>query len=300
MLIDRSDELSVLFERSHALEARLKAGTIAMGQREGEVRARRAGALVRERRWCPGPAAAPLLSAVSIWNEQCPWRCGPSSSGALRPSTRAPPPRSPRRSSRCGCRCASWSARWRRRARRCRTSMGSTPRWRSSRCDGSWLLQMCVCGGGASCRVWAAVHVLPCVCAYASADHDTKYARSATPSPPRPLAPSPPCHLATLPPPRPSHPPFHTPPPLKKTTTSPPRRACTWRSATQRRCRCGWRTPPTRRATGCWAGACPTARSWSRACRWGWGRGLCVVFVCSAIFRACGGSAAGGAGPGAV
>ena len=37
MLIDRSDELSVLFERSHALEARLKAGTITMGQRESEV-----------------------------------------------------------------------------------------------------------------------------------------------------------------------------------------------------------------------------------------------------------------------
>jgi hypothetical protein len=37
MLIDRSDELSVLFERCHALEARLKAGAVAMGQRECEV-----------------------------------------------------------------------------------------------------------------------------------------------------------------------------------------------------------------------------------------------------------------------
>jgi hypothetical protein len=38
MLIDRSDELSVLFERSHALEARLQAGTIGLQQLESEVR----------------------------------------------------------------------------------------------------------------------------------------------------------------------------------------------------------------------------------------------------------------------
>lgn len=37
MLIDRNDELSVLFERAHALEARLKSGQIGLQQRENEV-----------------------------------------------------------------------------------------------------------------------------------------------------------------------------------------------------------------------------------------------------------------------
>jgi len=39
MLIDRGDELSVLFERSHALEARIKAGSVGLQQQENEVRA---------------------------------------------------------------------------------------------------------------------------------------------------------------------------------------------------------------------------------------------------------------------
>ncbi|KAI8466714.1 MAG: coiled-coil flagellar protein, move backward only 2 [Monoraphidium minutum] len=39
ILIDRGDEQSVLFERSHALEARLKAGAVTLNQRESEVRA---------------------------------------------------------------------------------------------------------------------------------------------------------------------------------------------------------------------------------------------------------------------
>lgn len=37
ILIDRSDELNVLFERSHALDTRLRAGTIALQQQEKEV-----------------------------------------------------------------------------------------------------------------------------------------------------------------------------------------------------------------------------------------------------------------------